>query len=404
MRCMAKWKQWVKSHSFLHQCAKTAKRIISCLAAALTRTCMLAFRCFRLQQDKVVISNYYGKGYGDNGKYIAEELHQRDPALRIYWISKQTSGFPDFIQVVSTGSIAALYHLATAGAWIDNCRKFSYILKRKKQYYIQTWHGSIALKRVEKDAEEHLEKRYIKSAVHDSKMADLMLSNSTFCTEMYRRAFWYDGEILECGSPRADILFCATEAQKCAVKQALGVSVEKRLVLYAPTFRADYNTDCYSLDFDNILELLQKTTGADWAFAVRLHPNVSAKADFITYSDTVVYATAYPDMYERLAAAEILITDYSSCMFEAGFANKPVFLFATDIDSYAKDRNFYFNLEELPYPVARTNEELLQQITSYDRTAYKQALQVFHALLGLKENGNASRLAAEKILEVLEKN
>ena len=361
------------------------------------------FRIFPVQKDKVLIVNYYGAGFGDNGKYIAQELHKRNSALNIYWISTQESGFPDYIHVISRHSLKSFYHLATAAVWIDNCRKAKCIIKRKKQYYMQTWHGSIALKRIEKDAEAHLEKKYVKSAIHDSRMVDVMLSNGTFCTEMYRRAFWYDGEILECGSPRADILFYITDKQKLEIKEKLGILKSKRIILYAPTFRADGNLNCYGLDFQKILDVLQQRTGEKWVFAVRLHPNIASKANLIKYNEDIVNATSYPDMYELLAATDILVTDYSSSMFEAGFVRKPVFLFATDIDSYTKDRNFYFDLPNLPYPLSKTNGELLHQLESFNKIEYEQNLAAFYESLGLKESGNASALAVQKILEGLGK-
>ncbi len=400
---MAKCKQWIKKHPFLHICARAIKRIIYGLISFFMQFWMVLCRCANVRSNKVVFVNYYGAGFGDNGKYIAQELHKRNSALNIYWISNQESGFPDYIHVISRHSLKSFYHLATAAVWIDNCRKAKCIIKRKKQYYMQTWHGSIALKRIEKDAEAHLEKKYVKSAIHDSRMADVMLSNSTFCTEMYRRAFWYDGEILECGSPRADILFHITDKQKLEIKENLGIIKSKRIILYAPTFRADGNMDCYSLDFQKILEILRQKTGEEWVFAIRLHPNIASKADLIQYTDNIVNATPYPDMYELLAATDILVTDYSSSMFEAGFVRKPVFLFATDIDSYVKDRNFYFDLTDLPYPLSKTNRELLHQLENFNKMEYEQNLAVFYDSLGLKENGNASALAAQKILEVIRK-
>ena len=161
--------------------------------------------------------------------------------------------------------------------------------------------------------------------------------------------------------------------------------------------------DCYSLDFQKILEILRQKTGEEWVFAIRLHPNIASKADLIQYTDNIVNATPYPDMYELLAATDILVTDYSSSMFEAGFVRKPVFLFATDIDSYVKDRNFYFDLTDLPYPLSKTNRELLHQLENFNKMEYEQNLAVFYDSLGLKENGNASALAAQKILEVIRK-
>lgn len=272
--------------------------------------------------------------------------------------------------------------------------------KRKQQFYVQTWHGGVALKRIEKDIEKQLNLEYVHSALHDSSMIDLLVSNSRFCTDMYRRAFWYDGEIIECGSPRVDILFSCDSDQKKQIKEKLGFQSDDHIVLYAPTFRKDKGTECYRMDFKRILEALSRD-GASWKFAVRLHPNIADQADFLQYDADIINATNYPDMYELMAVSDILITDYSSVMFEAGFVKKPVFLFATDIEDYKQDRNFYFDLEQLPFPLATTNKDLLKQIECFSQSEYEMSVEAFNQSLGLQETGHASEILAERILQVI---
>lgn len=361
---------------------------------------LLTLRIFPIDQRKVLIMNYEGKGFGDNGKYIAMALHHISSDIKIYWITDFAETLPEYVTAVKKHSVDRLYHTATAKVWIDNSRKLSYIIKRKSQFYIQTWHGGIALKQVEKDAESHLDADYVCSAQKDSAMIDLMVSNSRFCTDMYRRAFWYDGEIMECGSPRVDILFSCSADQKKQIKEKLGFLAEDRIVLYAPTFRKDQGTSCYQLDFKRILKALSRD-GKAWKFAVRLHPNISGQADFLQYDSEIINATPYPDLYELMAVSDIVITDYSSLMFEAGFVKKPVFLFATDIEDYKQDRNFYFDLDELPYPIATNNADLIKQIENFSESEYEAKVEAFNHSLGLKETGEASALVAERILEVM---
>ncbi len=100
----------------------------------------------------------------------------------------------DGAKVVKETSMKAIYHLATAKLWIDNSRKREWIIKRKGQYYVQTWHGNVCIKTIEKDAEDYLDKPYIRCAKHDSQMADLMISGSKFRTKNYRSAFYYKGK------------------------------------------------------------------------------------------------------------------------------------------------------------------------------------------------------------------
>lgn len=358
------------------------------------------FRIFPIAQNKVLFISYVGKGFGDNGKYIAQTLHKKMPDLKLVWITNEVDSLPSYVTPVKRRSLKRLYHSATAKFWVDNCRKIKFERKRHGQFYIQTWHGGIALKQIEKDAEAHLDADYVRSAQKDSAMIDLMVSNSRFCTDMYRRAFWYDGEIIECGSPRVDILFTCDANQKKKIKEKLGFQPDDRIVLYAPTFRKDQGTSCYQLDFKRILKALSRD-GKAWKFAVRLHPNISGQADFLQYDSEIINATPYPDLYELMAVSDIVITDYSSLMFEAGFVKKPVFLFATDIEDYKQDRNFYFDLEQLPFPLATNHEDLLEQIERFSPVEYEARVEAFNDSLGLKETGEASALVAERILEVM---
>lgn len=373
------------------------------IKVGIIRAFMYLCRIFKIDRNKVAIVSYYGKGFGDNGKGIALQLMEKNPKLDIVWLvsDMENAAVPAPMRCVGYRSLRGYWELATAAVWIDNSRKSLGIIKRKGQYYIQTWHGMVALKRIEKDAVEHLSADYVRGAKHDSAMADVILSGCGFFTELCRRAFWYDGEILECGSPRLDVLFQQTPEKSLQVKEALGIPANKRVLLYAPTFRAGGQTECYIRDYQKILDVLQERTGEEWVAAVRLHPNVAAQAGFITYSETVINATDYPDLYELIPAADVVISDYSSLMFDAGLIHKPVFLYATDIADYAADRNFYFDIEKLPFPLAHNAEELLQNLAAFEEEPYQKQLEQFNASVEYYENGTASEAVANRIVEVL---
>uniref|UniRef100_UPI00261BC38D CDP-glycerol glycerophosphotransferase family protein n=1 Tax=Clostridium sp. TaxID=1506 RepID=UPI00261BC38D len=263
---------------------------------------------FPIKKNKIVLCNYFGKGFGDNGKYIVNKLIEENIDCDIVWLIEERlikeSKFPKNIRAVNYGSLKALYELATARLWIDNSRKLFYPPKRKEQYYIQTWHGGIALKQIEKDAEIKLSKDYIDSAKKDSNMANLFISNSRFCTNMYKSAFWYDGEILECGSPRCDILINKNEFIKEKVNKHFGFDRNSHIIIYAPTFRNDDNTNIYNIDFNRLVKVLENKFGGSWQVLVRLHPNISSKDDFMKYNSKIKNATNYDDMYELLAASD----------------------------------------------------------------------------------------------------
>ena len=319
------------------------------------------------------------------------------------WVLNKNSNLgnaPTNIQAVKFHSIVFFYHLATSNIWISNSRVPIYFKKRPGQYYIQLWHGMPALKRIEKDAQDALPNSYIQAAKHDSQMADLFISNSLYWTHLIRNAFWYDGPVLECGTPRIDNLINRTEASTQSIKDKLHITADK-VVLYAPTFRKDLNLDCYSLDYQNLKHTLETKTGKSWHVCVRLHPNVTNKGITLPQLEGVTDFSQFPDMYELMEMSDLLITDYSSTMFEAGFAGIPVILFATDIEKYQKDRNFYFKFEELPFPVVCSNAALFEKINNWNTDDYMHALAKFKDKLGIRETGTASKQLAEHIIKIM---
>lgn len=364
---------------------------------------MYVCRIFPIKKNKVILVSYNGKGYGDGSKAVTEALLNNHEPLDIVWAVKPQfkDTLPDQVRYVKFNSLQYLYELSTAKVWVDNVRKSKAIVKRYNQFYIQLWHGCYALKKIEKDVENHLGRNYVASAKHDSKLANLMVSGSAFFTNIIRRAFWYNGEILECGSPRIDSLFNPKEGIMEAVCSKLGIEPNQKIILYAPTFRNDYNVDCYSLNYSQIRETLKQTDGIDYTILVRLHPNVSNKDNLIEYNEHIINASKYPDINELILASDIIITDYSSVMFEAAMIGKPVFLFATDIDEYSSDRGFYFDIRNLPFPLSQSNDELINNILSFNQKNYEKETEKFFATLQPFENGTAARQVADQIIEVI---
>lgn len=362
----------------------------------------LMFLCWvkPVKSNKVIIMSYWGKGFGDNGKPIALKLLELYPEIDIVWATNGSSenSLPEGIRGVKYNSLKFYIEMATAGVWINNCRMSKEIIKRKGQFYIQVWHGGVPLKKIEKDTKHTLEKTYIEHAIYDSQIADVIISGCDYYSKIVRTAFWYDGEILECGTPRLDAIFSTTADDVKQIRNSAGLPADKKVILYAPTFRVDYRTDCYKIDFERVLDELKAKTGDEWVFAVRLHPNVAWKADFINYSDRVINATEYPDLYELIPASDAIISDYSSLMFEAGMLEKPVFLFATDIEEYVKDRELYFDMYELPFVLVESNEEFVDAVRKFDNEKYLTELKAFNSKMNYVEKGNASEILAERII------
>ena len=355
-----------------------------------------------VKRNKIVVSSYFGKGYGDNGKYIVNKLLENDTELDIVWFLKKemikNQNSPDKVRTVRYGSLRSLYEMATAGVWIDNTRKVLSPPKRKNQFYIQTWHSPLRLKKIEKDTEEVLSDSYIHRAQTDSKNCDLMIAGCDYSYDIYRNSFWYDGEILKCGTPRCDIFFKESSEYKEKVCNYYKIDKDVNLILYAPTFRNIGGAEKYSLDYQKITVAASKKFGGRWKILFRLHPNISFLSSSIALNDNCINATFYDDMQELLAASEILITDYSSCMFDMAIAGKKCFIHAIDLGDYLiKEREHYFRICELPFPFSDNEKKLVSNIIDFDSAEYKKNLEKFGRKVNFYEKGTASQKLAEII-------
>lgn len=352
-------------------------------------------------KKKIIFISYYGKGLECNPKYIFNEIIKRNYDYEIYWAtSARISDFTENAKVhnVIFRSLMFYYHLATSKLLISNVRMAGIWPKRKEQLYIQTWHAGIGLKKVEADVIEHLPQVYVRRAMYDASVTDLMISNSTWETNIYRKAFWYKGEILECGLPREDIFAVPSIEIKNKVLDFYKLNAKEiHLLLYAPTFRVDGNMECYDIDFNKLLNALINKWGGTWKILVRLHPNIQKKQDKIRYDDNILNGSQYEDINDLIIASDVIISDYSSCMFDGMLAQKKVLLYASDIDAYNKDRGTAFKFEELPFPLATTNEELTNIIKNFDEGAYAIRCDAFKDKVGLFELGNGSRKVVDWI-------
>ena len=348
------------------------------------------------KQNKIVFNNFRGHGYGDSPKYIAEEIIRQGLKYDMVWLVDDLNlGFPSQIRKVSLSSIRTSYELSTAKVIISNVKVSLPYHKKRNQYYIQTWHGSMAFKAIEKDAQEKLRPQYLKETIADSKIIDLFLSCNSIQTKEIQTSFWYNGDIFECGSPRNDMLYKPV-CYKDNIKKSLGLSPDTKVALYAPTFRDDYRTDVYNLDLARIIESLTGNLGGDWRVLVRLHPNVMKK-NIMKLCQNSIDVTSYPDMQELLLISDVLITDYSTTIYDAIIMRKTVFLYAPDLADYKENRGLKPVYFSLPTRVNQTNDELVEYISIFDETGYQRQLEEFLATFRIFDDGNASKRVVDKI-------
>lgn len=361
-----------------------------------------------IKSNTIMFKNINGRGYGGNPKYIAEEIRRRnlnsERKMQLVWAvtdRNEYNGIPNDIKVVEIGSEDYYEELAEAKVWVDNDRKSNDIRKRLGQVYIQAWHGAAPIKKVEKDVEDKLTDFYIENAKRDSNMADLFISGSEFYTKLYRKSFWYSGEIMKVGLPRQDI-FWNMESIKNKVFDFYKIPMTSKLVLYAPTFRKDGNGEVYDLDIQGMIRSLEKRFKESFVCAVSKHPINLAIRYNLKNSENIILVEKYPDFQELLAAADVLISDYSGCVYDFSFTKRPVFLYQKDIEAYKEDRNFYIPMEKLPYIKATNNRQLQHEIEMYDDHLYQQNLKKFMENMGNYDDGTAAQKVVDKIMEYLE--
>ena len=354
------------------------------------------WRRMPIQQNKVILWSDNFKSFGCSPKYIALQLARHYPGkFDIVWVLEQgrpvPEGMPENIRIVRYFSMQYLKEIATAKVIVCNHRTGDahYFNKRKGQFYIQTWHSSLRLKKIEGDA-PGLGEEYALYAREDSQKIDLLLSGCAFSTDIFKRAFWYDGEIFEHGTPRCDGFFRQSDT-KSKVFRFYDIPADKKLALYAPTFRKDKKASVYGMDFEKLGDAL----GDDWTVACRLHPNLNGDVSGLG----CISMSSYPDMQELLAACDLLITDYSSSMFDMAVAGKKCALYVPDLENYmASERGLYFDIQSLPFPKAKDMDGLCRCVTDF--AGYEQRCQAFLREIGSFEDGNAAQAVAERIERV----
>ncbi len=361
------------------------------------------FWLFPIKKNKIVLMNDHSYAYSDNLKYLSCYLLEKEPEkYDLYFLLKNTEGIDRRIKAVKFGSFAHFYHALTGSVVVTNNSGIVYLPIRKKQLVINTWHGGGPYKVTGTEALDNywhnLDMKY------NARKVNYILSSCKVFTEAEAPGMYYKPEqCVNCGMPRMDYFFdkTALEKTKRKVFNTYKLSTLSKLVLYAPTFRGIFENyggvitdEILEIDDKRLISVLQRKFGGDWIFAVRLHPRLK---EVKFNNSNVINMSFYPDAEELLMAADVLVTDYSSVMWDFSFSRKPVFLFAKDIDDYEVKRGFYVPPEKWPYPVAVTNDEMEQNIIDYDQDAYWKRLERHHEESGSFEKGIACETVKQLI-------
>ena len=367
-----------------------------------------ALQLFRVLplQNRVNFIAFSGRQYSDSPRRISELLLKEHPEIGQVWAFNEPEKFRFLeekgIKVVKYKSLEYLYYVMTAKVYVDNAEFWSILKFRPEQMVLETWHGGGAYKRVGGHRID-VNQREQQHAVEKMNKITLFLSSSKAFTDfVIRDAYQYRGEVLECGLPRNDDLLSPDPAASQRVRKALDIPEHAKVLVYAPTFRNSHSLDLYDVDFAALKAALEAKFGGEWVIALRMHYYLADKA-MASQADYLRNATDYPDMQDLLQCADVLLTDYSSCMWDFSLMHKPCFLYARDISEYRGERDFYTPIESWPFPLAANNDELAQVIADFDEDAYRAAVDRHHQELGSTESGTAARQCVERIVDFIKK-
>lgn len=362
----------------------------------------------KVQSNKIMFLTF-NHTYSCNPKYICEEIKRQNLPVELVWAvtnkELKAKAFPRDIRLVVRGTYQFFKDMVTSKVWIDNAFGFTWnpIPKKKDQFYIQTWHGSLGLKRIGK--EDVKNRRWSMASNLNARWVDLCVSNSAFETDVFRQTHWPKNPIQELGHARNDILFAdeETKAQiRAQVCEYFDIPEDKKIILYAPTYRNSDSAATYDMDHSQILDAMENRFGGEWIILNRYHFKTKAvrkKRKLLEEDERILSATTYPDIQELIVAADVGITDYSSWICDFMLTGRPGFIYAPDLEDYDQERGFYYPLEETPFPIAETNDELEEKILAFDEAAYAIKNEKFLEARGCKENGTA----AKQIVEIIKK-
>lgn len=369
---------------------RTIKNIIS----QCVRFANWAFYRFVPIDDKLAIFvSFHGTGYSDNPKAIYEKMLQ-DPRFDdfrfIWFIKKKKSSVREIPGAIIKPyySPSYFFYMARAKYWVINCKMPTYIKKKDKQVYLQTWHGT-PLKRLGCDIEVSEGMTFYRSKISfeemcetyrkDSEKYNFMITPNRFCTEIFPKAFLVEPEkLIETGYPRNDFITNTTENEVEEIKKKWGIPLDKKVVFYAPTWRdTSFVASGYTFELKADFRKWKEVLGEDYVVVFKPHYLIINKYEHDEELEGFLYSIpASAEINQFYVISDVLVTDYSSVFFDYSVLNRPIYFYMYDRTEYQDQmRGFYLDVDtELPGDIYTDEVNMLEEIKNniYDYSSLEE--------------------------------
>ncbi|MGE7933307.1 bifunctional glycosyltransferase/CDP-glycerol:glycerophosphate glycerophosphotransferase [Viridibacillus arvi] len=361
-----------------------------------------------LNEKKIVFESFLGKNYADSPKYIYEYMVKHYPEYEFIWSFNETNhDIPGNAKQVKRLSLTYYYHMATAKYWVNNMRQPLHLQKREGNVFLQTWHGT-PLKKLVFDMNEvySANPKYKQQFYEQSRLWDYLIAANSYSSDIFKSAFKFDKVMLEDGYPRNDTLYINNNSDYITkMKTKLNIPLDKKVILYAPTWRDDefYEPGKYKFNLKFDLQKLQEKLGDEYVILLRMHYFIADDLNIDGYEGFVYNMSKYDDIAELYLISDILITDYSSVFFDYSNLRRPILFYTYDLEKYRDQlRGFYIDIEnEVPGPLVKTTDEIIDAVLNIDKVTiqYKEKYDIFYDKICGWESGKATEKIVEKVFK-----
>ncbi|WP_341780325.1 CDP-glycerol glycerophosphotransferase family protein [Levilactobacillus sp. HBUAS70063] len=389
-------------------------RVIKHRGRGVTRlSYMWWFTKLPLKPNTILYESFLGRNFSDSPKAVYNYLQTTYPGqFKHVWISNpgvtgMPTGQPN-TKVVKRFGWRYMYYLATAKFQVINMRQPKWFVKRPGTKFLATWHGT-PLKHLVFDMDNVASANplYKQIFFQQSRQWDYLVTANQFSVDVFEHAFMYPvAKMLKSGYPRNDILSApGRDTRARQIKEKLGIPLDKKIILYAPTWRDDdyYGVGDYKFTLKLDINRLKRELGDEYVLVLRTHYFITEHLDTTGFGDFVYNESSYDDIAELYLISDVLITDYSSVFFDYAILKRPILYFVYDYEKYGSVlRGFYLDMEkDLPGPLLKTNDDVLDalhhlpQVTQDYAAAYDRFSQRFNAW----EDGHATQRVVEAFFD-----